>query len=58
MVVDDAIEWLASNRAERFFLWVHLFEPHAPVWQSRRSAVPRQARYDDEVAEADRQTGA
>ena len=56
MVVDDAIEWLASNRAERFFLWVHLFEPHAP-YGNPGDRRPTQARYDDEVAEADRQTG-
>jgi len=56
MVVDDAIEWLASNRAQRFFLWVHLFEPHAP-YGNPGDRRPAQARYDDEVAEADRQTG-
>jgi choline-sulfatase len=29
-VVDEAIAWLGSHRDRRFFLWVHLFEPHAP----------------------------
>lgn len=58
LVVDDALEWLSNNRTGRFFLWVHLFEPHAPYGnpadpaQQRR---PASARYDDEVAESDRQ---
>ena len=57
-VVDEALAWLARHRAGRFFLWVHLFEPHAPYGNP---ADPRRltarARYDDEVAEADRQAG-
>ena len=55
-VVDEALAWLAEHRAQRFFLWVHLFEPHAPYGDpgDKRPVV---ARYDDEVAEADRQVG-
>ena len=59
-VVDRALAWLQNHRGTRFFLWVHLFEPHAPYGnpadpaQARRSVAER---YDDEVAEADRQTG-
>src|SRR6516162_7683592 len=30
MVVDEAIAWLDAHRSGRFFVWVHLFEPHAP----------------------------
>ncbi len=57
-VVDDALAWLAQHRAGRFFLWVHLFEPHAPYGNPAepRGLTP-QARYDLEVAEADRQAG-
>ncbi|MCA1560723.1 MAG: sulfatase [Acidobacteria bacterium] len=56
-VVDEAIAWLATHRGGRFFLWVHLFEPHAPYVSS--GAAPRSVadRYGDEVAEADRQAG-
>lgn len=58
----DAITWLGEVRARtpppagRFFLWLHLFEPHAPygVAGDRR---PPGARYDDEIAESDRQIG-
>jgi arylsulfatase A-like enzyme len=58
LVVDEAIAWADRHRNDRAFLWVHLFEPHAPygnpsdVAQARRPAI---ARYDDDVAEADGQ---
>jgi choline-sulfatase len=55
-VVDDAIGWLDRHRAQRFFLWVHLFEPHAPYGDAR-TGRPVLERYGDEIAEADRQLG-
>jgi Flp pilus assembly protein TadD len=55
-VVDDALNWIAGHRTERMFLWVHLFEPHAPYGDAA-DGRPADARYDDEVAEADRQVG-
>jgi len=57
-VVDEALGWLARHRSSRFFLWVHLFEPHAPYGDpaDARGLTP-QARYDKEVAEADVQAG-
>jgi choline-sulfatase len=54
VVVDEALAWLQANRARRFFLWVHLFEPHAPYGDAR-TGQPAAARYGEEVAEADRQ---
>ncbi len=60
LVVDEALGWLAGHRSGRFFLWVHLFEPHAPYGNPADEAEarrPAQARYDDEIAEADRQAG-
>jgi arylsulfatase A-like enzyme/cytochrome c-type biogenesis protein CcmH/NrfG len=60
IVIDEAVEWLDRHRGGRFFLWVHLFEPHSPYGgpgDPERSRLPAQARYDDEVAEADRQAG-
>jgi choline-sulfatase len=51
--VDAAIAWL-KGRTTRFFLWVHLFEPHAP-YGNPRDGRPALDRYADEVAEADRQ---
>ena len=55
-VVDEAIGWLDRHSTERFFLWVHMFEPHAP-YGDPRSGRPAETRYRDEVAEADRQVG-
>ncbi len=60
LVVDDALAWLSTHPEDKFFLWVHLFEPHAPYGnpedpaQARRPAI---ARYDDDIAEADAQIG-
>jgi choline-sulfatase len=60
VVVDEAMAWLAGHPHDRLFLWVHLFEPHAPYGnpadpaQASRSPV---ARYDDDIAEADVQVG-
>jgi len=39
-----------------FFLWVHLFEPHAP-YGDPSSLRPAVDRYDEEVATADREAG-
>ena len=56
VVVNEAMAWLERNRSSRFFLWVHLFEPHAP-YGDVRSGRTVSARYGDEIAEADRQIG-
>ena len=57
-VVDEAIAWLTSHRDRRFFLWVHLFEPHSPYGDpSDPRHLPALARYDEEISEADRQAG-
>jgi arylsulfatase A-like enzyme len=55
-VVDEALAWLRQRGSDRFFLWVHLFEPHAPYGDAR-SGRPAPDRYADDVAEADRQVG-
>src|SRR4029453_12814158 len=54
VVADEAIAWLNDHRTGPFFLWVHLFEPHAP-YGDPSDRRPVGERYDDEVAEADRQ---
>lgn len=56
VTVDEALAWLERNRGRRFFLWVHLFEPHAPHGDAS-DGRPADVRYDDEVAEADTQVG-
>ena len=56
--VDDALAWFRTTKSAgpRTFLWVHLFEPHAPYGQAG-SGRPVADRYDDEVAESDVQIG-
>jgi arylsulfatase A-like enzyme/cytochrome c-type biogenesis protein CcmH/NrfG len=55
-VADEAIAWLGQHLSSRFFVWVHFFEPHAP-YGNARDGRPTSVRYDDEIAEADRQVG-
>lgn len=55
-VVDEALAWRRSTGEARTFLWVHLFEPHAP-YRNPTDGRPAAVRYDEEVAEADRQVG-
>ena len=54
--VSRALAWLQAHGDERFFLWVHVFEPHAP-YGTPGSGAPAQARYDDDIAVADRELG-
>lgn len=59
-VVDEAIAWLGSTGGKRIFLWVHLFEPHAPYGSPSDPSIAglgTSDRYDREVAEADAQVG-
>jgi choline-sulfatase len=56
LVVDEALAWLSTHRQDAFFLWVHLFEPHAP-YGNPTEGRPALARYDDDIAEADAQIG-
>jgi arylsulfatase A-like enzyme/Flp pilus assembly protein TadD len=56
-VVTRAVEWI-GGRTDRFFAWVHLFDPHAPYrppeeFLARHAGQP----YDGEVAWVDRALG-
>jgi choline-sulfatase len=54
-----AASWL-KGRAEPFFAWVHLYEPHAPYARAGDpdgAALPPERAYDLEVQEADRCLG-
>jgi arylsulfatase A-like enzyme/tetratricopeptide (TPR) repeat protein len=55
-VVDAALRWLDRPATDPFFLWVHVFDPHAPYeppepYAARFAKQP----YDGEVAYADAQ---
>ncbi len=52
--VQAAVEWLSSDPRRASFLWLHLYEPHAPYqppepWASRFASEP----YQGEVAATD-----
>jgi choline-sulfatase len=57
-VVDEAVAWLEGLRGTSFFLWVHLYDPHAPY----DPPEPFRTAYGDdlyagEIAFADAQIG-
>ena len=58
VVADVALDWLAQNSQKKFFLWMHLYDPHFPYhppepYSREYSAHP----YDGEIAFADEQVG-
>jgi Flp pilus assembly protein TadD len=59
LTIDRAIAWMRARPVTaRLFVWVHLFEPHAPYGtpaDARGRSVSD--RYDDEIATADREIG-
>lgn len=57
-VADVALDWLAKNHRNKFFLWMHLYDPHYPY----RPPAPfgeeyKDRPYDGEIAFADAQIG-
>jgi tetratricopeptide (TPR) repeat protein len=56
-VVDAALNWLMSDGAP-FFLWIHMYDPHAPYAPPAEYLAKAGGRpYDGEVAYADAQVG-
>ncbi len=57
-VVDAALAWLDADRGTPFFLWIHLYDPHAPYAAPAAVAERFAGRpYDAEVAFAGAQAG-
>jgi arylsulfatase A-like enzyme/cytochrome c-type biogenesis protein CcmH/NrfG len=58
VVADVALDWLAKNSQKKFFLWMHLYDPHFPYHPpepySKEYAMHP---YDGEIAFADEQVG-
>ena len=56
--VDAALAWIRSVKDERFFAWVHLYDPHAPYEppEPYRSRF-KERRYDGEIAWTDSLVG-
>jgi len=58
VVVDQTLEWLGRNYQNKFFLWMHLYDPHYPYrppppYDQEYASHP----YDGEIAFADAQMG-
>ncbi|MBI3474814.1 MAG: sulfatase-like hydrolase/transferase [Acidobacteria bacterium] len=58
LVADQALDWLNKNSQKKFFLWMHLYDPHFPYrppepYASEYASHP----YDGEIAFADEQVG-
>jgi arylsulfatase A-like enzyme/Flp pilus assembly protein TadD len=58
VVADLALDWLNKNYQKKFFLWMHLYDPHYPY----RAPAPygdeyKDRPYDGEIAFADAQVG-
>jgi len=58
VVADRAIDWLDKNYQKKFFLWMHLYDPHYPYRPpSPYSEEYKDRPYDGEIAFADAQVG-
>ena len=58
LVADRALDWLGKNAGKKFFLWMHLYDPHYPYTPPepyRREYATRP--YDGEIAFDDEQVG-
>lgn len=58
VVADETLAWLAKNYQKKFFLWMHLYDPHHPYnppppYDKDYASQP----YDGEIAFADAQVG-
>lgn len=51
-----AEEWIASLGSDRFFCYIHLFDPHAP-YIKREGLGDELSNYESEIAYTDRQIG-
>jgi arylsulfatase A-like enzyme/Flp pilus assembly protein TadD len=61
VVVDHALAWLERQPSalspKPFFLWLHLYDPHAPYTPPKEFLVPGRTPYDGEIAYSDAQLG-
>jgi arylsulfatase A-like enzyme/Tfp pilus assembly protein PilF len=58
IVADAALDWLGKNAQKKFFLWMHLYDPHFPYRPPEPYAHEYADHlYDGEIAFADEQVG-
>jgi len=58
LVADEVLDWLGTNYQKKFFVWMHLYDPHHPYrppppFDKEYASHP----YDGEIAFADAQVG-
>jgi arylsulfatase A-like enzyme/Flp pilus assembly protein TadD len=56
-VCDDALALLRERAQQRFFLWVHFYDPHYPYESPRHPDIQSAEAYADEIAYMDGQIG-
>src|SRR5258706_147382 len=58
VVADQVLDWLGKNSQKKFFVWMHLYDPHYPYHPPEPySRVYAGRPYDGEIAFADEQVG-
>jgi arylsulfatase A-like enzyme/Flp pilus assembly protein TadD len=58
VVADVTLDWLSKNYQKKFFLWMHLYDPHYPYHPPAPYSDEYKDRpYDGEIAFADAQVG-
>jgi len=58
VVTDVTLDWLAKNYQKKFFLWMHLYDPHYPYRPPAPYSQEYESHpYDGEIAFADAQVG-
>ncbi|HUO32504.1 MAG TPA: sulfatase-like hydrolase/transferase [Bryobacteraceae bacterium] len=58
VTVDHALRWLDAQSGKPYFLWVHVYDPHAPYEPPSPFREKYKARpYDGEIAYADHELG-
>ena len=58
LVADVTLDWLGKNYQKKFFLWMHLYDPHYPYGPPAPYSEQYKDRpYDGEIAFADAQVG-
>lgn len=57
-VVDDAISWFEQlDSSERFFVWVHFYDPHRPLRERDSAGRKIKDPYADAISSCDRELG-
>jgi arylsulfatase A-like enzyme len=57
-VVDDALAWFEQvEKGERFFVWVHFYDPHRPLPERDARGQKIENPYDEAIAFCDRELG-